>query len=278
MAVEHMLQIGQLDRQTFLSDFPQKEMELKECIRKLHALADKHEKIHKDCTISKVVATSTGIVSSILTITGMALAPVTAGISLGLTATGIGLGTAATITGVSASIVDLSSSLSAKAQANKLTPTDSDIEKEVLNAIGENTAKLASTTSRLIQDSKTIGKNINAIKLTQANPKLAANARRLTASGKIPIQKSRQVQKVFEGTALALPKQARIMGMATIGFSLLMDVASLVEESKHLYEGAKTASAEELRQKASIVEWNLEDLVQIHESLQRLAQWEKRGR
>ncbi|XP_006890292.1 PREDICTED: apolipoprotein L2-like [Elephantulus edwardii] len=265
-----MLRLGLLDGEKFLSEFPQMKMELEKCVRELHALADKIQKTHRDCTISNVVASSTGVISGVLTITGLALAPLTAGVSLGLMATGMGLGTAAAVTSVSATIVDHSVHLSAKAKASKLVSTDNNTQEEIVKAVGQNTDKLVSITRTCIKDTRVIEKNINAFKLAKANPRLAANARRFMTNGSISVRKGRQVQKAFEGTALAMTKGARMVGMASTGIFLLMDLASLVKESKHLYEGAKTESADDLRLKASMVEKKLKELTQIYESLQRL--------
>ncbi|KAK1341562.1 hypothetical protein QTO34_017977 [Cnephaeus nilssonii] len=65
-----------------------------------------------------------------------------------------------------------------------------------------------------------------------------------------------------------MSKGARVLGAATAGVFLLMDVVDLVKESKHLHEGAKAESAEELRQQAQELERRLEELTRIHESLQ----------
>ena len=46
-----------------------------------------------------------------------------------------------------------------------------------------------------------------------------------------------------------------------------MDVFDLVKDSGRLQEGAKTESAEELRQEAWELEHKLEELTKIHESL-----------
>ncbi|XP_023415722.2 apolipoprotein L3-like [Loxodonta africana] len=258
-----MLQKEQQDRDRFLDKFPQVKMELESRIRQLHALADKVDKIHRDCTISHVVANSTGIISGILTFIGFGLAPVTAGVSLALSATGMGLGTAAAITSASTSIVDYSNSFSAKAKARKLVATGdcADLVKGVL-------PPFVSITKHCIEVLSNIGKTVRAIKLAKANPRLVASARLLMTTGNISIWRSKQVQKAFGGTTLAMTKGARVMGMATTGVSLLMDVVSLVQESKHLHEGAKAESAEELRKQAQDLERKLEKLTQIHKNLQ----------
>ena len=89
-----------------MKEFPQVKQELKENIKKLHALADNVDKVHRDCTISNVVASSTSIASGTLSILGLVLAPFMVGLSLGLSATGIGLGAAAAVTGNSTMVVE----------------------------------------------------------------------------------------------------------------------------------------------------------------------------
>ncbi|XP_045691205.1 apolipoprotein L3-like [Phyllostomus hastatus] len=89
---EQMLSDEQRHRGMFLKKFPLVEQEIEECIAQLHALADNVDKVHRDCSISNVVARSTGAVSGTLTIVGLSLGPMTAGASLVLAATGAGLG------------------------------------------------------------------------------------------------------------------------------------------------------------------------------------------
>nr|CAI9694277.1 unnamed protein product [Rangifer tarandus platyrhynchus] len=110
----------QLDRRRFLIKFPRVKWQLEEFIGKFHELADKVDKVHKGCTISNVVGYSTGAVSSILTIVGLALAPVTAGASVVLLATGIGLGAAAAVTHVSTSIIEHVKKSSAETEASHM--------------------------------------------------------------------------------------------------------------------------------------------------------------
>ena len=100
------LKEDQLDREKFLEEFPVIKQDLEKDIEKIRAFADKVDKVHTDCTISKVVAHSTGAVSGILSIVGLALAPLTMGATLPLLATGLGLGIVSTVTNVSTSIVE----------------------------------------------------------------------------------------------------------------------------------------------------------------------------
>uniref|UniRef100_A0A8C6DZL1 Apolipoprotein L3-like protein n=1 Tax=Moschus moschiferus TaxID=68415 RepID=A0A8C6DZL1_MOSMO len=260
-------QQDQLDRKRFLEEFPRVKQELEESIAKLHALAAKVDKVHRDCTISRVVANSAGAVSGVLTMLGLALAPVTAGISLGLSATGLGLGAAAAVTSVSTSIVEQVSRSSAETEASRLVPIDINEEGTFAEILHKGTPQIISSAKNFIQALEGIGKNVRAIKLAKVNPHLASQAKHFMAAGKVSVRSSKQVQRAFRGTALAMTKSARIMGAATAGVTLLMDVACLVKEAKHLHEGAKTESAERMRQLAAELEKKLEELTRNYESL-----------
>lgn len=66
---------------------------------------------------------------------------------------------------------------------------------------------------------------------------------------------------------MAMTKKARIRGAAIAGVFLVVDVYHLVKDSMHLYDGAKSESASELRALAEELEVKLEEITQIHKIL-----------
>uniref|UniRef100_A0A8B9X1P7 Apolipoprotein L3 n=1 Tax=Bos mutus grunniens TaxID=30521 RepID=A0A8B9X1P7_BOSMU len=244
------LQKYQQEKERFLKEFPQVKEELKESIRKLHELADNVDKVHSDCTISNVVASSTGIASGTLSILGLVLAPFTAGLSLGLSAAGIGLGAAAAVTGLSTMVVENVHMSSAESQASLL-----DI------------AKIISYVYDLYQV-KVFGSHIRAIRVARGNPQLVATAQRYITTGRVSLRSARQVRRHFRGTALAMTRAARVRRGVLSGLFMGLDVYSLVKDAQDVQEGAKTALAENMRQKARELEKKLEELTWIYESLQ----------
>ena len=257
----------QLDRRRFLNKFPRVKRQLEEFISKFHELADKVEKVHKGCTISNVMAHSTGAVSGILTIVGLALAPVTMGASVVLLATGIGLGAAAGVTSVSTSIIERVKRSSAETEASRMMSTVV-IKWEVLLEVLKSNPQIVDTTEKLAKAEKHLEINIHAMETGEANPDSAVNANIYLSPGRIAAPAIQQVEAGFKGTAVAVTKGARIAGAATAGLFLLMDVGFLVKESMHLHDGAKAASAENLRQRARELERKLEELTQIYKCLQ----------
>ncbi|XP_006878079.1 PREDICTED: apolipoprotein L3-like [Chrysochloris asiatica] len=251
----------------FVKEFPGMKSELEECIRKLHVLAKHVGKVHKDCTISNIVVESTNIVSGVLFFLGLFLAPVSAGFSMGLSAAGIGLGAVANVTGITTTIVDESSKLSAKYEAKQLLSSGLST-LETVEALCKKIPRALSVTKKYVKSWDVIAKHIHAIKVARINPLLVDQARHHTTTGNISIQSKKQVQETFKGTALAMTKGARLMGMATTGVSILSGVISLVTESKHLWEGANEELANTLKQLADELEKQLEKLTQKHQSLQ----------
>lgn len=254
------------DRKRFVEAFPQLKRKLQENIRKLRALADHLDQVHRGCTISNVVINSTSAASDILSILGLALAPVTAGGSLLLSATGLGLGTLATVTGAATEIVERTSRWLDETEAKCLISDTVHTLNTVL-VLGQNALKLDRTTYTVIKQLKTLGQHIRAIRVARANPHLVADVKGLMASGRIPAPHGSQMQNAFKGTALAMSKKARIMGAATAGAFLIMDVHSLVRDSVHLCVGAKSESGKQLRALAQELEEKLKEITQIHKTL-----------
>uniref|UniRef100_A0A8C2M8J2 Apolipoprotein L 8 n=1 Tax=Cricetulus griseus TaxID=10029 RepID=A0A8C2M8J2_CRIGR len=247
------------DMESFVNMFPQVQLELEGHIKKLQILADKVDKVHRDCTISKVVASSTSTVSGVLTLLGLTLVPVTAGASLVLLATGMGLGAAAAVTSVSTGIVDYTSESSAKMRASHLVATSMVKVKKVAEAVVHSEPQVYELSENCCRVLRCLQQNIYVIKLTKANPALASRG--------ISAQRDNQVKKAYRGTALAMSRRDWVMNVATTGVSLTGDVIGLVKESKRLHKGAKVKSAEELRKQAQELEEKLKVLIQIHDSL-----------
>nr|XP_020739614.1 apolipoprotein L3-like [Odocoileus virginianus texanus] len=233
--------LDQPDKKGFLEEFPQIKRKLEKSIKKLRECTDNVDKVHRDCTISNVVASSTNIASGILTILGLALEPFTAGISLGLSATGLGLGAAAAVTGVSTSIMELVNTSSVEAQLD-------------FHSIAQ---KISSGKS--LYEAKDFRKHIRAIRMAKSNPQLVA--------GQVCGRSTQPVRAAFGGTALAMTRRARICGGVSAGLFLPFNIWSLVKDSQDLQGRAKTESAERLREQAQKLEMNLEVLTHIYERL-----------
>lgn len=259
-------QKGLKGRKKFLKAFPRLKAEVEEHLTQLHTLADHAEEMYRGCTISNVVADSFSTASDILGLLGLFLAPVTAEGSLMLSATGLGLGVAATVADVAASIVEDASRCLDEAEADHHASTS----MELLEA-GTTVARVASRVTRatrdISRDLEALEQHMDALSLLRANPRLEEEARIFTTTGSLPAQQARRVQNAMKGTPLAMSREARVCRATSTGVSLLRDVDRLSNEAKHLYEGARSESAEALRKLAREMEEKLEELITFSRTL-----------
>lgn len=256
------------DRKRFLEAFPHLEKKLREYITQLREIADHIAQVHKDIAITNVVTDSTSVVSGIAGIVGLLLAPFTVGGSLVISAAALTVGIASTVTSTTTMVVEEASRMSDMAKASSLVSNAMGIIKEITQIMPMVTIKITNTAIDLIQTPKSIAQHIRAIKMAKGNPNLIANAKNLTTIGTLSAQRAREVKDAFEGTALAVTKGARFRAAGISSIFVALDVYHLVKDSIHLGEGAKSGSADELREIAQKLEAKLKELVQIHRTLQ----------
>nr|XP_029137881.1 uncharacterized protein LOC110001854 isoform X2 [Labrus bergylta] len=91
----------------FLDEFRDCQPRLLQSLDGLEEIAVQLDSMNKGAKISSVVGSSVGAVGGVLSIIGLALIPVTAGLSLGLTMTGIGLGVTSGVNGVVTTATEL---------------------------------------------------------------------------------------------------------------------------------------------------------------------------
>ncbi|KAH0518918.1 Apolipoprotein L3 [Microtus ochrogaster] len=231
--------------------------ELEESIRKLHALADKIDKVHRGCSITQVVAKTTSAASEVLTDIGLALAPVSAGVSLGLSDTGLGLGAAAAVTSVSTTIVEKVSTASLEAEARELLKKSNDTENDIeTNDTGEDSTKF-------------VKKNIPRLfsVFMKSFPLLKVMKKNIDAIPRLYAKSTKEEEKAFEGTDLAMTNWDWIITAIRASDSLMQVIVIITEDPKHLQEGTKAEFAAKLRQQAQDLEQKLQELIQVYDIL-----------
>ncbi|XP_017359522.2 apolipoprotein L6-like isoform X2 [Cebus imitator] len=257
------------EEKIFLREFPRMREDLKGSIDELRALAEDIDKTHKKFTKTKLVANSTAVVSGVVSLLGLALAPATGGGSLLLSAAGQGLGAAATVTSIVSDRLEHSQNRKAQAQAEDILPTHDQEEREAEEERADYVGATVKIIANVINTVRNTRKNVRAFQKVRADPRLANAAKRLLTTGRVYSRSTEQAQKVFAGTTLAMTKNARMLGGTMAAFSLGFDLAAFSKEWKHLKEGARTKFAEELRAKASELERDLTELTQCYQNLQQ---------
>lgn len=234
-------------KELFLRKFPPLKEKLEDNIRKLRELADHIDQVHKDCTISNVVSSSVGATSGVLGLLGLVMAPFTGGASLVLSAASLGLGATAGVTGLTTRIVEDSMRGSDESQGRRLVYASMNILEEILEIMPKNRVKIFNPGVELADAFKSLKDQIPAYNTDRFFSGLGRQTRNFISTGR---------------SALSVTR-----GAAT-SFFLAWDVYNLVNESKHLYDGAKTESARALRVLAHKLEEKLQEFEQNYKALQ----------
>lgn len=253
----------------FLKQFPSWKKDAKKRIRKLYAIADRIDKSHQKATKTNVVSKSASAVSGIMSLMGLALAPVTAGGSLMLTAAGAGLGVVSGVTNIVTDVKENSRNKRALAEANQIMPTS---DQELEEVRGKKTAYVMATgevVSKCGTAWETINNHIRALQLTKTHPHLTSAAKKLMSAGQVSTRTSRQVQKAFGGTALAMTKNALMKNGLLAALFLAQDIHSLYADWKDLEAGTPTELAKELRERAEVLDRVLSEQTRRYKSLKK---------
>nr|XP_060632944.1 apolipoprotein L6-like [Anolis sagrei ordinatus]XP_060632945.1 apolipoprotein L6-like [Anolis sagrei ordinatus] len=272
----------------FLEEFPTQKKKIEKFIQCLQEIADSIDKTHKDCTIATIAANSGGATASILSILGLTLAPVTAGGSLILSAAGMGLGAMAGITGLSTAVSEnVVNSKELKRAEDLITkcqkslrniyphrtyfqsecPVNNGNTKKIIKQL---VSSAASQFPKIYEATKGIQRNVKVLKIVKANPAMKALAKRAAATGSTSRKTISGIRKAFAGTPLAMTKGVRILGAASLGLFLLFDVYNIAQDAKHITEGAKAKTAEEIREKTKELEEELYNLNKLYEELKEV--------
>ncbi|EHB14173.1 Apolipoprotein L3, partial [Heterocephalus glaber] len=261
-------QEDQQARKKLLALFPQLKMELMEVIGKLRDLAGRISKLHKDCTITNVVASSTGTASGIMFWVGLALAPFTLGTSLALTGAGTVLGVASGVTGIASTAIDHSKASSVQKEAQSLISATVKNLTRFTERVGHFAPRVVSSSENWKEFLKDMGKSIRAIKLAMGDRALISLITTSLSIGNEMMQGGAKLMRPCIGSlARAITRGTKIVGVGTgvVGFGL--DIYNLVEDSKHLHKGAKSDLGEELQKQAKELETILEHLQQTYQVL-----------
>lgn len=252
---------------SFLKQFPSWKKDEEKRIRMLYAIADHIDESHQKATKTKVVSTSASVISGALSLMGLFLAPTTAGGSLVLTAVGHGLGAVAEVTNIVTSVRENSHNKRALAQANSIMSSSN---QKLEEAKGEKTTYVTAAGELVYKCGSAwdiIRKHLRALRLTRTRPEVTSVAKKLMTAGQVSTRSSRQVQRAFGGTALAMTKNALRIGRVATAFSLGQDIYNLWEDWQDLTAANPTELAEELRTRAEEQERVLSELTRHYEKL-----------
>ncbi len=221
------------------------------------------DRMKKGASISTVAGSSVGLAGGILSIVGLALAPVTAGVSLALTLAGVSLGVTSGVNSVVTGI--------AEAAVNRHHGKNAQsIFQRFMDDVGATLACLeqASSEERL---GRLDGVDpFGAGKLMVRTGGVVKGIESLVdavSAVKLPKTDLSDIGQLAKGTPLALSKSARA-GFITLNvFFIGVDVFLICKESRSLAKGRRSEKSQLIRSRAALWKSELQAWKNIHDSL-----------
>ncbi|XP_063045210.1 apolipoprotein L4 isoform X2 [Engraulis encrasicolus] len=272
----------QKSAESFISVFSQHHSRMLQFLSNLEEYARQLDDMKFGANISTVAGSSVGVVGGVLSIAGLALAPVTAGVSLALTLSGIGLGVTSGVNSLVTGLTEMAVNKKHGTEAqNTFQSFMEDVQKlgdclEMVGSLEGNALVLgeqnvAVGVGKAMGTACTIGKGIQevaeevavtAMKLGLQEAKAGRNIPKLAAD--LP-----DIGQMAKGTPLALSKSAQSGLIALNALFIGLDVLFICKDSISLSKGSKNEMAQLIRSRSALCRSELDSWEKMHESLCR---------
>ncbi|KAM6966683.1 uncharacterized protein LKV04_019109 [Tautogolabrus adspersus] len=275
----------------FLDEFNDRLPHMLQSLNELEEVAVQLDSMNKGAKISSVVGSSVGAIGGVLSIIGIALIPVTAGVSLGLTVTGVGLSVTSGVNGIvtTATEIGVNSTQQKKAaEVFKRFMEDLKSLQDCLEEVNAQTvAKIKATEKdvavglgRVLGKAGFIVRGIDGLVDTASAVKLLKSEELVASAAKVAANEGKALRNVPRVAAdipeigqaalkgpLALSKSARAGLIGLNAFFLGMDVFFICKDSISLSKGSETEASQFFRARAALWRSEIDAWKKIHDSL-----------
>ncbi|KAI4882392.1 hypothetical protein NFI96_030960 [Prochilodus magdalenae] len=241
----------------------------------LEETAVKLDRMKKGSSISTVAGSSVGIAGSILSIVGLALAPVTAGTSLALTLTGVGFGVTSGVNSIVTGVTAMAVNKHHGENANNIFQVFIKDMEKILECIEQvdsqcpvphlDEGDVTLATRKVMARAGAVGKGIDALVDGAAavkNLKSEEVARAAVTMGLQEAKAARNIPKLAadlpdigqlaKGTPLAMTKAARAGFIGLNALFIGVDVLFICKESVSLAKGETSEGSQLIRSRAAL--------------------------
>ncbi|XP_061568644.1 uncharacterized protein LOC133422634 [Cololabis saira] len=244
----------------FMKEFSERQPRMLRSLTELEGNAVQLDRMSKGAKISSVAGSSVGIIGGVLSIVGVALIPVTMGVSLALTMSSLGLGITSGV-----------NSLVTTRTKKRVNCTQQKKAGEVLQSFMEDVTKLQDSLEEVTRQTiskmeatefgpSDVGKGL--LTVGSVGKKICSFTRNCSAfkalkSGKALLKVPR---------SLAASKMARF-GLVSNVFFIGVDIFSICKDSISLAKGNKTKVSQFIRARAALWSSEMSSWKKIHDSL-----------
>ncbi|XP_034566634.1 uncharacterized protein LOC117831856 [Notolabrus celidotus] len=274
----------------FIKEFTKLLPKMLQFLEDQEKIADLLNSVNKDGKITSVAGNSLGVIGDILTIIGLALAPVTAGVSLGLTFGGIGCGIASGVIGITKVGTEIGVNHVQLKKANRLLQTFMEDVQHLHDCLSEVTTQavqievsqteVAMGVGKIAGRLCTIGNGIDSLFDTASAVEVLKSQKVIESAGRVAAQESQVLRNVPRVVAdipdigqatlrgpLALSKMARAGLIGANVFFLGLDVFFICKDSVSLAKGSEAKLSQSIRARAALWRSEINAWEKIHDSL-----------
>ncbi|KAM9745274.1 uncharacterized protein ACNS7B_009687 [Menidia menidia] len=277
--------------QGFIEEFRERQPRMLEFLGQLEESAVQRDRMNKGSKISSVAGSSVGAVGGVLSIVGLALIPVTAGVSLALTMTGVGLGVTSGVNSLVTTATEMGVNHTQQKKANKVFQSFMKDVARIQDCLGEvsrqtvakmetDGVKVAVGVSKILRNAGAVGKGIDSLVDVVSAAKLLGAEEAIAGAGKVLAQEGKALrnvprvaseipdvgQAVAKGP-LALGKGARAGFIALNALFLGMDIFFICKDSISLARGSETEASQFIRARAALWSSEIDSWKKIHDCL-----------
>lgn len=253
--------------------------QMRQFLSELEKSADQLDRMKKGASVSSVAGSSVGVAGGALSIAGLALAPVTAGVSLILTMTGVGLGVASGVNSLATGITGMVINGKHGKQANAIFQSFiQDVQRILacMEQVASHTepivkpgkAEVVLGTGRVVAKVAGLGRSIDAL-VDGASALKVIGGKEVSSIQSLATDIPADIGQVAKGTPLALSSSARSGFMALNSLFIGLDIFFICKDGTSLAKGSKSKVAQLIRSRAALWRSELDSWEKMHESLCR---------
>ncbi|CAB1342047.1 unnamed protein product [Coregonus sp. 'balchen'] len=278
--------------QCFIGRFSQRRPRMEQFLTKLEESAVQLDRMKLGAKISSVAGSSVGVAGGILTIVGLALTPVTAGVSMALTYAGVSLGVTSGVNSLTTGITEMNVNSIHEKKASKVFQSfmeDVESLQECLEDVARNMEPILGQSrvdmvgaGKVIATTGAIGKGIDFLVDLSSGlkpVKVLRNEDLITSAGKLALQEGKAAQNlpklagdipgIGQVAPLALSKSARAGLISINALFIGLDVFFICKDSVGLAKGSKSERSQLIRARSALWRTELDSWQRIHDSLCR---------
>ncbi|XP_045892936.1 apolipoprotein L2-like [Micropterus dolomieu] len=275
----------------FISEFRKRQPGMLQFLNELEENAVQLDRMNKGAKISSVAGSSVGAVGGVFSIIGLALSPVTAGVSLALTMTGVGMGITSGVNSLVTTATEIGVNYTQKNKANvafqsfmkdvqSLQDCLEKVSSQTVSTIETSKMDVAVEVGKVLGKAGAVGKGIDSFVDAASAFKLLKSEELIAGAGKVVAQEGKALRNVPRvasevpdiGQAavkgpLALSKSSRGLFIAANALFLGLDIFFICKDSISLAKGSETEVSKFIRARAELWRSEMDSWQKIHDSL-----------